>query len=61
MNTKKAKDGAWLTQRELDSEDGRMFVREVSSFGSIDNWRDATDEEKVAWEQAHPVEEPPQE
>ena len=58
MNTKKATEGAWLTQIELENEAERSFVKAVLSFGSIDNWRDATDEEKQQWEAAHPVEEP---
>lgn len=58
MNTRKAKEGAWLTQIELQDENGRSFAKEVSSFGSIDNWRDATNEEKEQWEAEHPVEEP---
>lgn len=50
MNTKKAKDGMWLTQIEPTNESARTFVKEVSSFGSIDNWRDATQEEKSVWD-----------
>lgn len=58
MNTKKAKEGAWLTQIELENEAERSFVTAISSFGSIDNWRDATNEEKEKWEAEHPAEQP---
>lgn len=58
MNTRKAKEGAWLTQIELDNEDSRTFVKALSTFGSIDNWRDATQEEKDKWDAEHHVEEP---
>ena len=56
MNTRTAIEGAWLTQIELENESERSFVKAVSSFGSIENWRDTTNDEKAQWEAEHYVE-----
>lgn len=55
MNTRKAPKGKWLTQATLDSEDNRIFVKEVSGFGDLDAlFTLYTDSQKAEWEEQHP-------
>ena len=58
MKTRKANNGYWLTQAELENESERMFWKEVSGYGDIDNiFTEVSDEYKAQWEQEHPQEE----
>lgn len=54
-----AKDGMWLTQANLADEAERGFWKRMHLAHSLsaEDFRDATDEEKQAWEKDHPVEE----
>ena len=53
MEKIKASEGMYLTQKEIENEDARVFV--VSLFladnDSADNWREATMEEYYKWQQ----------
>lgn len=53
MEKIKASEGMYLTQKEIENEDARVFV--VSLFladnDSVDNWREATKEEYYKWQQ----------
>lgn len=58
MNQLKAKKGQWLTNVSVEDESSRIFVKAVCGMGDLNAlFRDATDEEKQAWEKDHPVEE----
>ena len=45
----------WLFR---DSEDNRLFKKKVYLGKNDTEWDECTDEEKQAWEAAHPIEEP---
>lgn len=53
MEKIKASEGMYLTQKEIENEDARVFA--VSLFladnDSADNWREATMEEYYKWQQ----------
>lgn len=53
MEKIKASEGMYLTQKEIENEDARVFT--VSLFladnDSADNWREATMEEYYKWQQ----------
>lgn len=53
MEKIKASKGMYLTQKEIENEDARVFA--VSLFladnDSADNWREATMEEYYKWQQ----------
>ena len=46
----------WLF-RDL-SEDNRLFKKKVYLGKNDTEWEECTDEDKKAWEAAHPIEEP---
>lgn len=43
------------------SEDNRLFKKKVYLGKNDTEWDECTNEEKLAWEAAHPIEEPVQE
>jgi hypothetical protein len=52
LRTLQAKDGLWLTQSSNDIVDNmRIYCHEIvlGANDSIDNWRDASDEEYNEW------------
>lgn len=53
MEKIKASEGMYLTQKEIENEDARVFA--VSLFladnDSADNWREVTMEEYYKWQQ----------
>lgn len=54
-----AKEGYYLTQKEIDNEDNRLFVRAVKGANATQEfWREASQSEKDKWDEAHPVEMP---
>lgn len=58
MNTKKAKKNNWLTQAILNEGEQRLFVREVSGFGDLEErFTEWSDEQKAQWDEEHPQEE----
>jgi len=58
MNTRQATTGNWLTQSHIENEDERIFVKNVSGFGDLDNiFTEWSDEQKAEWEKEHPQEE----
>ncbi len=51
MKVIKSKEGMWLTQVNATDKE-RTFVSEICAPDDYDvEWRDATDEERVEWEQ----------
>jgi len=59
MKTIKASAEHFLTQTNVENEESRLFVREISGMGINEaDWREATPEEKAEWEAAHQPEEP---
>lgn len=59
MKERIAQQGYWLTQANIDNEEERIFVKKVSGYGDLDNlYTEWTDEQKSAWEEEHPIEEP---
>lgn len=52
MKTIKAKEGMYLTQKNLENEGGRVFATSLylADNDSEDNWRDATMQERYDWE-----------
>lgn len=49
-----AEPNAYLTQSEIEDESARSFGTQVQEIPSLPNfWRDATLEEKQAWEIAY--------
>lgn len=59
MNTKKAAKNKWLTQVNVSEEENRIFVKEVSGFGDLDNlFEEWTNAQKEAWEAEHPMSTP---
>lgn len=53
MKVFKAKEGMWLTQSHVENEFERDFTTEVCTTDDTpdDFYRDATDEERQAWEE----------
>ena len=51
MNTIQAKEGKWLFN-------GESFVKKVSGFGDLSDWKEVSDTYKAQWEAEHPVELP---
>lgn len=45
----------WLFR---DTEDNRVFSKKIYLGKNDTEWDECTDEEKQAWEAAHPIEEP---
>lgn len=54
-----AKEGLWLTQATtLEDDNNRIFVKRLAGYNvKVEDWRDATDEEKEQWEREHQPEE----
>lgn len=54
METIKASNGMYLTQREIENEDSRVFAiaLNLAVNDSPDNWREATQEEYYQWQLA---------
>lgn len=52
MNTMKANEGKWLTQRADLPIEERIFVTEITGINATDEYyREATDAEVVEWEE----------
>lgn len=53
MKKIKASEGKYLTQKNLESEGGRIFALSLylADNDSEDNWREATQEEYYEWQQ----------
>lgn len=53
MKTFKAKQGMWLTQKDDVSDEQRFYSTEIYTPDNVsdDAYRDATNEEKEAWEE----------
>lgn len=53
MEKIKASEGRYLTQKEIENEDARVFAVSLSlaDNDSADNWREATMEEYYKWQQ----------
>lgn len=47
-----AKEGMYLTQKNLENENGRVFAISLylADNDSADNWRDATQQEYYEWQ-----------
>ena len=47
-----AKEGMYLTQKNLENENGRVFAISLylADDDSADNWRDATQQEYYEWQ-----------
>lgn len=62
MNERIATPGNWLTQANIDDEQGRTFAQRVAGYGDLAalfvEW---SDEQKARWEEDHPQEEHPEE
>ena len=60
MNELTAKEGMWLTQATLENEEKRGFWKRLYPAASLTpaDFRDATEEEKAAWEAEHLPAEP---
>lgn len=52
MKIVRAKEGMFLTQKDVRNEEWRAFCKEVSlsASDSEENWRDAYADEKLAWD-----------
>ena len=52
MNTMRAKEGKWLTQRADLPIEERIFVKEITGINATDEYyREATDAEVAEWEE----------
>ena len=52
MNTMKANEGKWLTQRADLPIEERIFVKEITGINATDEYyREATDAEVAEWEE----------
>lgn len=61
MNKLNAQDGMWLTQITCD-ESQRVFLKHITGIQAThEYWRNATEVEKLEWEEAHKPEEPQEE
>lgn len=49
-----AKEGYWITQKNVANENERLYSKEVwlADNDSAENWRVATDDEKQKWSTA---------
>ena len=58
MKTRKANNGNWLTQAELEDEASRTFAKKVCGYGDLDSlFTEWSDEQKAEWEREHLQEE----
>lgn len=48
-----ADDGKWLTQKEEVGDNNRVYTKDLrlGKFDTVDNWREADDEERKAYEE----------
>lgn len=57
MNTRKARKNKWLTQAELNECEERIFVKELSGFGNLDElFTEWTNTQKNKWEENNNIE-----
>ena len=57
MNTRKARKNKWLTQAELNDGEERIFVKELSGFGNLDElFTEWTNTQKNKWEENNNIE-----
>lgn len=49
-----AKEGMWLTQKDIDSEENRIFAKKMLT-PNVDLWIETTDENKKVWEDKYMI------
>jgi hypothetical protein len=57
MNTRKARKNKWLTQAELNEGEERIFVKELSGFGNLDElFTEWSNTQKNKWQENNNIE-----